>query len=31
MDRFTLEDRNRGNDTQRLAGGASKYALAGRS
>jgi methyl-accepting chemotaxis protein len=31
MDRFVLEDRNRGADTQRLAGGASKYALAGRS
>jgi methyl-accepting chemotaxis protein len=31
MDRFVLEDRNRGADTQRLGGGASKYALAGRS
>jgi len=31
MDRFTLDDRNRGNDTQRLTAGASKYAIAGRS
>ncbi len=32
MDRFTLEDRNRmGGDQNRLGGGASKYALAGRS
>ena len=31
MDRFTLEDRNRGNDTQRLTAGTSKYAIAGRS
>jgi methyl-accepting chemotaxis protein len=31
MDRFTLDDRNRGNDTQRLPAGASKYAIAGRS
>jgi methyl-accepting chemotaxis protein len=30
MDRFTLDDRNRGNDTQRLPAGA-KYAIAGRS
>jgi methyl-accepting chemotaxis protein len=31
MDRFTLEDRNRANETHRLSGAASKYAIAGRS
>jgi methyl-accepting chemotaxis protein len=31
MDRFVLDDRNRSNETQRLSGGATKYALAGRS
>jgi hypothetical protein len=31
MDRFTLDDRNRMGGENRLGGGASKYALAGRS